>query len=945
MSQINNWPQMQIGVGILGCTSLGTAVPAAPNDKTQIPIYTEISSRCRSITTTRGKNYELDTPRGFLNSWEFDNRDGILDPNNTSSVYYPGFTSHKMIRWSTVRNPTVNILEPNLATGGDTYGAGQVVQIISQAGQPLSTVAFSGAVAPLQGAVMYSSSYTNGAASGSRGWAFGNGYMAPGVQYTFSVYCRIPTTTLGFALTAKCYNAAATVLGTTTGATVTVNNTWQRLTVTFTPPANTVGTVFYVASTAVAGATFSLLTDQMQLEAGGSATTWTAPGSTNIQATNFIQSLVAFFDPHTQQQMLTMTTQDTLGVLSQQLLLDVHGNEVQLLNPYGYWPLGDSSSSRMTGSIMNPTTGIQQPPAVFATFGAGSGATLGNTSIVPGDPNGACLKFDNTAVSGVSWTQLNLPVPINSALTGNVSVNLWFNNTQAPATNPGDILAQTQMGVGDDFSLAIQTNGKIRFSVTYNGTQYDNIDTLAAVNDGKTHMITAIVYSASSRMQLYIDGVLQGDQARTTSRTTGQSNITFTRLGNGADNTFPYVGSIQHLSIYTTQLTSGQVTNLYRSGADGWSGDSTATRLNRIFGYTNTTILDAPPGDSVETLEGLLDSDGQSVLDAINLVAQDEQSNLFPRGDGFIAMESRHMRWKQLTPTWLLGDNGSTEIPYEGNVETELDDLKVVNYVQASRIGGASSSFSDITSINNHFYRSYPKSLTLKTLTDAGVYNITQGIVWQYKNPQERLVKAEFRPGAQANAATWNFVTSAEIGYRIQYARRAKGTPVKTLDLWIESVSHHVTFTDNGIDWVFSIEATPGLPGNSTPGRAAQMFVTTAARSTLKTSTIAGATSFVLNALPDAATNTSQSNGWSATDVQNIIIWDGANTEIMAVTSISTTTVGYTQFTITTTNAASFPHSSNVVISEYLPQNGLTAWTYNTFDTAAALDGTNILGY
>lgn len=947
MATISNWPQMQIGIGILGCTSSGTAVVASPNSSAQIPIYTDIASRCSSIDTTRGKSYELDIPRGGLNKWLFDNRDGVFDPNNTASIYYPGFTTHKQIRWMTVRNPTANLLEPNIATGGDIYGAGTIFQIIAQTGIPLSTVTSVSPTLPLQGSVMYSSTYANGTTAGNRGWAFGNGYLTPGSTYTFSVYANIPTTSLGFALTAKCYNSSATLLSTTTGSTVTVGSSWTRLTVTFTVPANTVGTVFYIANTATATSTFSLCTDQFQLELGSSATAWTLPGSTNIQATNFIQSLETSFDSHTNQQMLLMTTQDSLGVLSQQLLLNVHGNDVQLLNPYGYWPLGDSSKSTMAGSIMNPTTGIQQPPAQLVSFGAGSKPSFGSSSIVPGDPNGTCLAFDGSAVAGVSWTQLNLPVSVNSSITGSVTVNLWINTTQTPS-NPGDIFAQTQMANGDDFSLAVQSNGKVRFSVPYDstGSNYDNIDSLAALNDGKPHMLTAIIYSNNTRMQLWVDGTNQSDIARTTTRTVGTNGTTATRLGNGASNIFPYVGSVQHVALWTTQLTTSQIQNLWQSGSTGWSGDVSATRFGRILTYSNTTIAGAVPADGgQQTLEGLYDCAGQSVLDALNLVIQDEQSNLYNRGDGLLGMESRHQRWKQANPIFTIGDNGTTEVPYLNTVQTETDDLKVVNNVQANRINGASQSCVDLTSINNHFNRSYPTTLTTKTISDADTANIIQGIVWRFKNPQERLVQAEFQPGAVGTSAGWSFVCGSEIGNRIQYNRRPRGAPSKTLDLWIESIAHSVVFTDQGIDWKFTIEASPGLPGNATPGLTAQMFVLTAARTTLNTSTLANATTFVLNALPDAATNTSQSNGWTASAIQNITIWDGSNTETFAVSSISTTTLGYTTFTVTTQNAALFAHSSGVTVSEFIPQTGLQPWTYNTFDAASALDSTNILGY
>jgi hypothetical protein len=943
MASIANWPQMQIGIGILGCTASGTAVAGSPNDATQIPIFTEIGSRCRYIETTRGKNYELDAARGALNHWIFDNRDGILDPNNTSSIYYPGITTHKMVRWSTVRNPTSNLLEPNIATAGDVYGAGSVFQVMQQTGTTLNTVTSSGTTVPLQGSVMLSSAYANAAASGTRGWAFGNGYLTPGSTYTFSCYANIPTTTLGCALTIKCYNSAATQLSTVTGSTVTVNSTWQRLTVTFTVPANTIATVFYIASTAIAGSALTLCTDQLQLELGSSATTWTAPGATNVQATNFVQSLITSYDRVTYQQLLTMTTQDALGILSQQLLLNVHGNEVQLINPYLYLPLGDDGKSGMAGALMNPTTGIQQSPGVLQTFGAGNKVTFGGTSIVAGDPNGGSLTFDNTAVPSVSWTQLTLPVLINSATTGAVSVNFWINTTQVPSV-AGDIVAQTQNSNGDDWTVATQNNGKVRFSVTYNGTLFDQIDSTNALNDGKSHMITAIIYSSQARMQFYVDGTLQGDIARTASRATGQ-NISSTRIGNGASSQYPYVGSIQHFDIFNYQLSSTQVSNLFNSGSNGWTGDVTAVRFNRILGYSNTTIHGVVPSDGgVQTETGLFDSAGSSVLDALALVVQDEQSNMYNRGDGFLGLESRHQRWKVLTPNWTIGDNGTTEIPYMDSVETEVDDLKVVNYVQANRIGGATQSATDLTSVNNHFYRSYPSSLTLKTISDADATAILQGIVWRYKNPQERLVAAEFHPAAIGSALGWSFACSADVSHRILYNRRPRGATAKALDLWIESIVHKVTITESSCDWQTDIEASPGLPGNATPGLTAQMFFLTALRTTLKTSTIAGATSFTLNAMADAATNTSQANGWTPSAVTKITIWDGASTETLTVSTIATTVTGYTQFIITTTTGALFGHSSNVVISEFTQANGST-WSYNTFDTNAALDSTNILGY
>jgi hypothetical protein len=948
MTQISGWPTVLVDISLLSLNSSATMVPSAPNDTTLTPVYTNVGSRCRMVSTTRGKSYELDQPRSNMNTLTFDNRDGMFDPYNTTGQLYPQLTTHKQVRFHAY-NPVQNrnLLEPQVATAGQNY------QSTYQFAQQNTALSLDTTGIALSGNTCLRSLYPAGTVSGGFAWATGSGMLVAGTQYTFSVYAMQTGTALNFGLAAQCFSSAGVSIGTFIGSNVSVGGSWTRLTLTFTAPAGTIATQFLIGNTATVGASpFNLYTDQLQLETGASASTWIMPSALHEFIGGYIESIKQYVDPGTYMGLADVSVVDILGPLSQTILMSTEAQEILWRNPYAYFPLGDSVKSAAAGAVVPPLQVAAAPNAATLNVrGGGSTVSFGNSSLLPACPSDNCLNFATGAVTGTSWTSLlmgtrNSGTYVNSATTGVAGVSFWFSGA-SNGTVDGLIFAQSQIVENIDFAVSIKTTGQILFQVGNTNTTANTSDTIITSGTGfatGTHFVVAQVYSANARMQLYVDGVLIGDIARTGTVPFVGAQVSQCVLGNGVGGEFPYVGSVQHVAFWEAQLTSTDVSVLYQAGATGFANELTSARAARILRYAGVnTILVPPVFGSFQLESSLNDCSGQSALDALNLINQDEQGNFFVSGQGWVEMEARHDRARQLTPVWILGDQPG-QIGYTPTVTLELDDVKVVNYLQATVPSGTTQTVTNAASVKRHFVRSYPNQLTLKIDSANDVSAVLSGLLWRFADSSQRGATIEFDPTGENAGLIWAFLSGLDIGQRVQFNRKPFGAGTILLDQFIESISMSVQMDQQTNKWIATIETSPGYPNGPTAGQTSQPFLATAARTTLKTATAANATSFTLNPLSDSATNTSQSDGWTASAITQVIIWDGANTEVLPVLSFSTTTVGYTSYTLTTT-ASLHAHGVGVTISEFMLQPAGLNWTYNTFDTAAVTDGSNVIIY
>ncbi|MEU8202723.1 LamG-like jellyroll fold domain-containing protein [Streptosporangium sp. NPDC049046] len=228
---------------------------------------------------------------------------------------------------------------------------------------------------------------------------------------------------------------------------------------------------------------------------------------------------------------------------------------VQDAEPYGYWRLGDTSSSM----AVDLGAGAGDASYEQISGGAPSNISYGKPGALAGTPDTA-VELTNALV--------NLPEHALSNLGDNMSVEMWFKTTGS-----GVLMAAstTNAYLLDDPMLYIGTDGKLRGSFEAVASP---MGSTAVVNNNQWHHVALTV--AGADQALYLNGVQIGTM-------TGQVNTwrPYANVGNGivfrgsapglptgtGTQEFPFRGLIDEVAIYGKPLTATEVALHYAARA------------------------------------------------------------------------------------------------------------------------------------------------------------------------------------------------------------------------------------------------------------------------------------------------------------------------------------------------------------------------------------------
>ena len=249
--------------------------------------------------------------------------------------------------------------------------------------------------------------------------------------------------------------------------------------------------------------------------------------------------------------------------------------ETNNLGPYLYWKLNDAAAS---------TTAID-------TSGNGRTGTYNSTwtkqIVGPLVDQAANLAVTptNAGAQGANVSCVYTTSNTGIAVTGPAvySEIIWFKTT---STTGGKLIGyeNARTGVSDSSSggqydrmLYMDGAGKVWFAVWKTVAAVGlAISSPTALNDGNWHMAVATM-SATTGMALYVDGVQVATNANTISET--ETKVGFWRVGCGnlngwntfwtgpnapvAQTNYPFNGSLDEATVYSTTLTASQVSFLY----------------------------------------------------------------------------------------------------------------------------------------------------------------------------------------------------------------------------------------------------------------------------------------------------------------------------------------------------------------------------------------------
>ncbi len=208
--------------------------------------------------------------------------------------------------------------------------------------------------------------------------------------------------------------------------------------------------------------------------------------------------------------------------------------------PFLYWRLSASS-----GTVVADASPNARPGTVV-----NAGYVWGRTGPLVSEPTDKAISVTsnfinaNASTAGPAVFSLEAWVRTTSTAGGRI---LGFGN-QTGSTTSTTI----------DRQLYLAPTGKVYFGV---GSSKVTVASLAAINDGSWHHVVATFTGGTKRMQLYVDGVLQGNTTATVLTLTGYWRAGGEAMSGWTGNpTGTYLaGDLDELAVYTTELSLASI--------------------------------------------------------------------------------------------------------------------------------------------------------------------------------------------------------------------------------------------------------------------------------------------------------------------------------------------------------------------------------------------------
>lgn len=647
---------------------------------------------------------------------------------------------------------------------------------------------------------------------------------------------------------------------------------------------------------------------------------------------------------------------DGFATLAQLTLRSAYEQEVLADSPVAYFPLQEDSTATQASNLVDPTAPgiIRTPKLSGSTPGSAGALAFGGSVPLLDEQNGVALTVDAAAPAPGGQT-IKLPPAAKVGVTAKWSVELWI----VPPSN-GDPTVPPPSGrvfnVGVHF---VQLNRR------YSLASAQRVDLTLGVNpvsgyapygaavgyhkDSATTFINGTTNIADDRphhlvltydggaFRLYVDGVLQTITSGTFSFEPDGEDVWIGGgiMGDGYGYQ-PSTGIVSHVAVYQSQLLPARITSHYQAGkaANGWSGEKAGTRISRALGWVGwpgATSLDA--GDS--GLGPASGYPGTDLLSVVKGIGADDLGVVFVDRSGSLRFQARSTRMGTLAPVWVFGsDTAGGELPYTGGPAFDFDPTYVANDVQVAA-KGATSRAVDTGSQQRYFSRSLPSSpLQLNVDDPNGPGYAAQWLLSRYKDPQLRVQTLVLDPSA--NPALWPVVRRIEVGDRVRVNHRdVNGTT--SLDGFVEHVQQKADTTGDAASWTVEVQVSPLF---------ADYWLLGALHTTVHTAvTVVGATSLVLDPLPDSATNPAEA---SLAPGQQLVLsmGDSVHQETVTVASVvsqpTAGVAGYSTVLVTFTAAMAHTHAAGDVVCEPLPA-GVTDPT--TYDARSVLGSTTLTAY
>ncbi|MFD7978898.1 hypothetical protein [Streptomyces sp. NPDC059071] len=452
--------------------------------------------------------------------------------------------------------------------------------------------------------------------------------------------------------------------------------------------------------------------------------------------------------------------------------------EILVLGPLAYFPLSEPSSSTSAGDIAGRGAGTLS----ITQAGVGGTLTFGDSDGPPADGLTAPTFTPASATAGKYLTaDLGSDFEQTSSLEY-LFMECWFSTTTQgrvlfsvrSADTVYQLVFSLQAGTGQ---LMIQdtTTGPSGF-----GTVVAATGNLA---DGEPHHF---VYDEANG-DIYVDG-----GSAISVSVDGMIDLRLLTVGGYANDRL-WSGSISHVALHAPDPAPAisNFTGHYAAGADGFSGEDADDRVLRLAGYAGIGAVSASGDFSPVASQG---EGGQTALEMMRQVETTEGGKLATdRGSASLIFQSRTVRYNPTSSVSLAYADLETD-----DVDSLMDDQKLINTVTASRPGGATQRVASAES--RLAFGPKRQQLDLLKTTDNEVLDAAYWLVSRYAVPQPEIrtipVEAYTLP-----EATFQALLAADISTVLTITGMPATAPASTVVATVEGYTETIGQASHRIDF------------------------------------------------------------------------------------------------------------------------------------------------
>lgn len=216
-----------------------------------------------------------------------------------------------------------------------------------------------------------------------------------------------------------------------------------------------------------------------------------------------------------------------------------------LTNPVAYWKFDETSSTSDAVDSNGSNTGSQ------------SGSPIATTTV-------PYVNFSDTGSRGFDGTNyFTVARPVQDDFT----ICAWIKTASTGGGThhweSAPIMDSETGGLAYDFGFGIGNGGRLMYG---NGGTYDTqVNGTTVVNDNVWHNVCATRNKTSGAVKLYVDAVLDGSGTASGGTLSSNANA---RIGYGYDGAAHYVGLMDDIRVYGTDLSQTQLLSIFQGNND-----------------------------------------------------------------------------------------------------------------------------------------------------------------------------------------------------------------------------------------------------------------------------------------------------------------------------------------------------------------------------------------